>query len=151
MTTATTRPGRGRRAQYMSVVAVSLAALGVQACGCIQIGRDEPTVTDDNPTYQVIRHAPGPQWASGKAFREQPGVDEHVRYLEWLREQGYLLMGGPYLDESGGMVVLKVPTVEDARRLADDDPAVRSGLLTVTVHPWLVPLSRMEPRAVASE
>jgi uncharacterized protein YciI len=97
------------------------------------------------PVYFVLVHSPGPKWQAGLSFQEQPGVDEHVRYMGELFERGLMVMGGPFLDDSGGMMISRTQTIEEARRLARDDPAVRSGLLNVKVHPWLVPMRSTTP------
>lgn len=94
------------------------------------------------PVYYVVFHHPGSQWRAGVDFREQPGVMEHVGYYREVFEAGKLKLGGPFLDNSGGMVVLTVASVQEAQQIADDDPAVKAGLLTVTVRPWMVPFSR---------
>lgn len=49
--------------------------------------------------------------------------------------RGRLALGGPFLDDSGGMMVA-VPAV--TRQELEEDPAVKSGLLRFTLRPWLV-------------
>lgn len=102
----------------------------------------------DNPVFYVLLHAPGPQWKDGIPFRQQPGIEEHVRYMAGLLEQGLILMGGPFLDDSGGMMISRIATLEEARRVANEDPAVKAGTLTVTVRPWMVPMTSIEMPAV---
>ncbi len=88
----------------------------------------------------VIVHAPGPAWQAGKSMFEQPGLDRHVaHYRQWL-EQGRLMAGGPFLDAQGGGMMVPQPGVDEdeLRAFAAADPAVQSGLLTVTVRPWLL-------------
>lgn len=80
----------------------------------------------------------------GVAFREQPGVRAHRDFMARLHRDGVLLLGGPFLDDSGGLAVVNLPHAE-AQALAATDPGVRSGLLQVTVRPWLVPMSRVSP------
>ncbi len=99
-----------------------------------------PTEGSGPPVRFVVVHAPGPLWKKGISFREQPGVGDHVRFMAGLAERDQLVMGGPFLDDSGGMAVLRVADAAEARRIAETDPAVRSGLLTFTVRPWLVPM-----------
>jgi len=89
------------------------------------------------PVFFVMMHAPGPKWVPGTPFREQPGIPEHVGYMHGLQEKGLLEMGGPFLDDSGGMMVSRAASREEVVRLAEADPAVKSGLLAVTVKPWM--------------
>jgi uncharacterized protein YciI len=94
------------------------------------------------PTYFVLTHAPGPNWDHAKGFREQPGVEAHLGYMSGYADKGRIVMGGPFLDNSGGMMIFDVATLDDARAIAEADPTVKSGLLTVTVKPWLAVLAR---------
>jgi hypothetical protein len=42
-----------------------------------------------------------------------------------------------------GLTLFRVGSLEDARRLAEDDPAVRAGRLVVEVMTWLCPRGTM--------
>ena len=94
------------------------------------------------PTYFVLIHSPGPLWDHAKGFRDQPGLEQHLGYMGGFADKGRIVLGGPFLDNSGGMMIFDVPTIEDARTIAQGDPTVKSGLLTVTVKPWLAALAR---------
>lgn len=95
-------------------------------------------------TYYVLFHTPGSSWAEGLGFREQPGVGEHVNYMFSFAESGKLVIGGPFLDDSGGMMVLRAESMEEAEQIANADPSVQSGLLKVHVKEWFVPMSPLE-------
>lgn len=62
----------------------------------------------------------------------------HLAYLGGLFEKGIITMNGPFGDdgEIRGATVYRVSTLEEARRLAEGDPAVQAGVLKVEVHPW---------------
>jgi uncharacterized protein len=97
---------------------------------------------DAPKTYYVLLHSPGPHWAKGKGFREQPGVQAHIEYMSGFDKAGKLVMGGPFLDNAGGLAVLAAASLEEAKAEAEADPTVKNGLLKVTVHPWLVVFQR---------
>lgn len=102
-------------------------------------------MNDSQPqVYHVVFHAPGPNWQAGVGFREQPGVQAHVGYMADLLGRGALVLGGPFLDDSGGMCVLRLGA-EEAAQVAASDPAVQSGLLVATVKPWMVPMASVTP------
>lgn len=67
---------------------------------------------------------------------------EHRAYLSGLREEGLILLNGPVrcADTEGfrGMTLYSVE-VDEARRLASADPAVRAGWFDVVVDAWLIP------------
>jgi uncharacterized protein YciI len=75
----------------------------------------------------------------GIDFREQEGVSEHVRHYLKLHEQGKLKLGGPFLlqDAGGMMVATKEVSQEELEASAAADPAVQSGLLVYEIRPWL--------------
>jgi uncharacterized protein YciI len=89
------------------------------------------------PVFFVLFHSPGPRWSAGMGFREQPGVGEHIAYMAAQAEAGLLVIGGPFLDDSGGMMVLRADSPEAARAIAESDPTVQDGLLLVEVKPWM--------------
>jgi uncharacterized protein YciI len=88
----------------------------------------------------VLIHGPGPLWDHAKSFRDRPGLAQHLGYTSGYADKGRIV--GPFLDNSGGMMIFDVPTVEEAHTIADADPTVKSGLLTVAVKPWLAALRR---------
>ncbi len=63
----------------------------------------------------------------------------HLAYMSRLHEQGKLLVAGPFMDDAParGIVIYRVATVDDAKALAADDPAVKAGRLVLEAHPWM--------------
>jgi uncharacterized protein YndB with AHSA1/START domain len=55
-----------------------------------------------------------------------------------------LVLGGPFLDDAGGLAILRADAAA-AARMAAADPGVTSGLLTVTVRPWLAAMGTVAP------
>jgi uncharacterized protein YciI len=85
--------------------------------------------------------------------------DAHLAHLARLHEQGWLLAAGPLAfddpDEPlAGLSILGVD-VDEARALAEEDPAVRAGRFSARVYPWMVPAGALShsatrfPRSVA--
>jgi uncharacterized protein YciI len=114
---------------------LTLAAVGAAALAGTWASR---LAAAETPALFVLLHSPGPAWNPALGFRQQPGVMDHVRYMASFEADGALVLGGPFLDNSGGMMILRAPSLEAARALAEADPAVKAGLLRVTVKPWLV-------------
>ena len=48
----------------------------------------------------VLRVAPGPTWTSGRP-EDQPGWDEHAKFIDDLIERGVFIMGGPWTNKLG--------------------------------------------------
>ena len=93
----------------------------------------------------VFFHSPGPRWQPGVGFRDQPGVERHVSYMADQLEAGRLAIGGPFLDDSGGMMALRAESPEAALAIAEADPTVQDGLLLVQVKPWMVAMNAFAP------
>ncbi len=92
------------------------------------------------PMRLVVMHDPGPLWQPGRPVFEQAGVQAHIEHYRGLLADGRLSLGGPFLDERGGGMMISAVGVDAAElaAFAAADPAVVSGLLTCTVRPWLV-------------
>ena len=68
--------------------------------------------------------------------------DRHLAYRADLRERGFLVGGGPLVDQDDERlrsISIWTSDPETARRLSNDDPAVRAGRLAVEVMTWMVP------------
>ena len=63
-------------------------------------------------------------------------IKEHIQYLRKLDSTLKLEMCGPFTDYPGGMIILKCSTLEEAQRLASDDPFIRAGSRTAEVRTW---------------
>lgn len=97
--------------------------------------------SDDQPKiYHVLFHSPGEKWVDSLLFQEQPGVTGHVKYMASFLQAKKLVEGGPFLDNSGGMMIFD-GTREEAEKITYNDPTVKSGVLKVTVKPWMVAMS----------
>jgi uncharacterized protein YciI len=117
-----------------SVVALFLLAL---ICAIPSQGQNERPMP---PTQFVVVHEPGRLWRPHVSAFDQPGIQGHVDHYRRLFLEGKLLMGGPFLDDKGGGMMIVAPGVDrvELAAFAADDPTVKSGLLTFTVRPWLV-------------
>jgi uncharacterized protein len=52
--------------------------------------------------------------------------DEHVAYLNKLKDEGALVMAGPYEDLTGGAIVLNAADETAAKALVDGDPYTKA-------------------------
>ena len=86
--------------------------------------------------YFLIIHRPGPAWVTGKGFYEQ-NLLAHGNYIHSLYKKGVAIEGGPFLDHSGGMAILAVDDLEQAKEIVNQDPAVIEGVFTAQIHPWM--------------
>lgn len=90
--------------------------------------------------YAVTREA-GPAWTDGKSAFEQPGVEEHVTFMNALSHEGTVLFAGPLAgSESGRIRVLLVAHADTEadvlRRLAADPWEDTQRVVTTSVESW---------------
>jgi uncharacterized protein len=72
---------------------------------------------------------------------------EHVEYHSALRAAGRVVTNGPVSDQVDeslrGLTFYRTGSLEESRRLAEADPAVRAGRLEVDVMRWFCPAGTM--------
>jgi uncharacterized protein YciI len=94
---------------------------------------------DQHTLVLLVRPPDAPELSPDEADALQ---DAHLAFRADLRDQGYLLGGGPLLDQDDerlrGISVMSVDPAR-ARELCSADPAVRAGRLAVQVMTWMVP------------
>lgn len=83
----------------------------------------------------ALLYWPGPNWIAGTPLACQP-LQQHLEYMQTLKSDGIVTMGGPFEDGSGGLGIVEATDIEDVHELVDWDPAVRCGTLTVEVFEW---------------
>ena len=84
-----------------------------------------------------LRH--GSRWNPAKPVREQAYWDEHARFMDALFDAGKVVLGGPFSDDSGTMVILAAESIEEARRLLEGDPwAQQDILLPAELKEWTI-------------
>jgi uncharacterized protein YciI len=89
----------------------------------------------------VVDRPAGSEWLPGKGAREQPLWDEHAAFMDGLFERGLIALGGPFLDGSGAMVVMRVDDEAKARELLEPDPWCSNGRDIQgigSIRPWTI-------------
>jgi len=63
----------------------------------------------------------------------------HMNNITKLVKTGKLNIAGPFLDDGDlrGIFVFDVPTIEEAKKLTETDPAIQSGRLSYEIHPFM--------------
>jgi len=79
--------------------------------------------------------------------------DRHLAFRADLRDRGVISAGGPLLDQDDERlrgISFWTCDPETARRLSNEDPAVRAGRLAVEVMTWMVPAGSVRFEKVAA-
>lgn len=92
----------------------------------------------------VVIHTPGPAWQAGVPLFEQRGIAQHIEHFRTLLESGKLEMGGPFLDASGGGMMIPTEGLSqlEITEFANADPAVVAGLLRVEIRQWMIGMKK---------
>jgi uncharacterized protein YciI len=100
-----------------------------------------PELPREMRTYYFGLLRRGPRWTSERTPEAAQIQEGHMAHINRTAETGKLVVAGPLTDDGQirGILVYKVESAEEARALAEADPAVKAGRLVVDVHPWLVP------------
>ena len=76
----------------------------------------------------VILWAPGPAWVAGKPVRNQPYWTEHADFMDRLFENGTVVLGGPFADATGSLVIVEAESEDEVADLFAGDPFVVHGI-----------------------
>ena len=90
-------------------------------------------------TFVVISSA-GPKRDLSKGTREQPLWDEHAAFIDQLVAEGFILMGGPLVDEDGCRVlIVNADDENEVREKLKNDPWMKHGILKLeSVKRWQI-------------
>jgi uncharacterized protein YciI len=78
-------------------------------------------------TFVVISSA-GPNRDLSKGTGEQPFWDEHAEFIDRLVAEGFILMGGPLVDEGGSLLFFNTEDENEVREKMKNDPWLKHGI-----------------------
>jgi uncharacterized protein YciI len=122
-----------------------IALLG---CCSILLAQDRPAPPTTQPaamqfeSYQVVILRAGDNAAQISREQVMEIQKQHLAHLHQMGEAGKMVIAGPFGDQQDrsfrGMCIYRVGSIDEARKLAEDDPAVKAGRLRVEVMTWYV-------------
>ncbi len=71
---------------------------------------------------------------------EKSVMDEHYQYLKEAADSGNVLLAGPCLDDTFGIVILQAEDDETARTFMYNDPSVVKNVMVAELHPLHISL-----------
>ncbi|MBU0985573.1 MAG: hypothetical protein KKA42_17005 [candidate division Zixibacteria bacterium] len=104
---------------------------------------EQNTMTSENQVlYYLGLIRRGATWTPEANDAVMKIQEEHLANIERLAGEGLMVLAGPFYAETGdndlrGIFLYDVETFEEARELADTDPAVKTGRLKVDIYPWI--------------
>lgn len=89
----------------------------------------------------MVRPTRASMVTEGPTPEEMEILGQHMSYLSGLTQRGEVLLFGRTQnndEDTFGIVVFTAPSEDEARRLMNEDPAVRGGLMQATLYPYQV-------------
>ena len=85
----------------------------------------------------------GPNRDFSKGTREQLFWDEHAKFIDKLVDDGFILMGGPLVDEGGSLLIFNAQDENEVREKLKNDPWTERGILKLeSVKRWQIFIDR---------
>ncbi|MFX1251925.1 MAG: YciI family protein [Promethearchaeota archaeon] len=87
-----------------------------------------------SPHFFAITHPYRKDFVINPIDSESKIMKEHFEYLQDLMNHGKLYLAGPTLQENDpfGIYIFSTETLDESRRLLENDPSVKAKLQTIT-------------------
>jgi len=87
----------------------------------------------------VVISAASPNRDVSKDTREQPFWDEHAEFIDRLVAEGFILMGGPLVDEGGALLIVNAEDENEVSEKLKNDPWRDQGILKLeSIKRWQI-------------
>jgi uncharacterized protein len=92
----------------------------------------------DNEVYQFGMLTRGPKWTAENTPEIQKIQEGHMANINKMAQAGKLFAAGPILDNGDlrGIFVFRAASIEEAKALAAEDPAIKAERLKLEILPW---------------
>lgn len=98
----------------------------------------------------VVLSGPGPARDMTLGTRQQPYWNDHAEFIDRLVTEGFIVLGGPFEDEGGAMIVVRARSENEVRARLADDPWYRQGVLNLErVTRWTMFIDQRLPSPAA--
>jgi uncharacterized protein YciI len=94
------------------------------------------------PDYIYLIHPLRHEFFESPTPMEEAAMEAHLEYLNGATTQGVVLLAGPCLDETFGVVVFRADSDESARAFMLKDPSVASNVMMAELHPMRISLMK---------
>ncbi|MEP6994426.1 MAG: YciI family protein [Acidobacteriota bacterium] len=89
-------------------------------------------------TYQLAFLFKGPAFSAEETPERAKLQEAHMAHIRKMADSGKLIIAGPFADDGDlrGLFIFRTDSLEEAKALAEQDPAVKAGRLRLEWHPW---------------
>ncbi|SDM78256.1 YCII-related domain-containing protein [Paenibacillus sp. yr247] len=77
-------------------------------------------------------------WLATMTPEEKMVMGEHLEYVRRMFSEGKVVLSGPCLDGTYGIIIYKADSPESAQKMYENDPAVKAGIMDTELHPYKV-------------
>jgi uncharacterized protein YciI/uncharacterized damage-inducible protein DinB len=97
----------------------------------------QPQFDLDHYQFGLLKR--GPKWTAERTPETQKIQEGHMANINKMAKAGKLMAAGPMGDNGDlrGIFIFKAASLEEARTLAAEDPAIQSGRLTLELMDWM--------------
>jgi uncharacterized protein len=117
------------------ILLLILVLFSFSISGLAQEKKEEPEFKLKQYFMVLLKRGPNKDIDSLQLKEIQKG---HMAHINKMAEEKKLVMAGPFGDNTDlrGIFIFDVPSMEDAVKLTESDPAVKAGRLIMEIHPW---------------
>lgn len=85
--------------------------------------------------FVMLKRGPNRSQDSVSTAKLQEG---HMANIQKMADDGHLAIAGPFGDDGDwrGIFIFKTKTIEEAKKLVEQDPMIKAGRLIYEIHPW---------------
>ncbi|MBN2550207.1 MAG: hypothetical protein JXB15_13675 [Anaerolineales bacterium] len=92
------------------------------------------------PEYIYLIHPFRHEFFEQPTPDEQAAMEAHFEYLQKAASEGVVLLAGPCLDETFGLVIFRAENEQAALSFMHNDPSVRCNVMMAELHPLRISL-----------
>jgi uncharacterized protein YciI len=126
--------------RILSAVVVAFLAVGAAAAQTPQFPSGPDIPVNIKPYFLALMLHVAPPSGSDQGKPSDDLMAAHLAYIHKQVDAGKYAIVGPLLDHAriGGIAVVKTATLDEAKQIADADPMVTSGYMTIEIHPIML-------------
>lgn len=126
------------------VVAAPLALGAQQSSGAASSQPAMPPgfeIPKDMTNYFLAIYTRGPKFIATQGPEQMEMAKQHLKFVRKMIEDKKYLFAGPLMDggDKLGIAVIAAASLDDAKRIAANDPAIAAGHMAPEIHPAMLP------------
>jgi len=94
------------------------------------------------PDFIYLIHPLREEFFENPTDEENTAMEEHYNYLKTGLQTGQVLLAGPCLDDTFGLVVFQAEDETSANAFMMNDPSIQKNIMMAELHPFKVSLFR---------